>query len=41
MADALTQNLLPQWRARPKESRGVALTLGFRELGSQLSLHLG
>ncbi|WP_017580176.1 GNAT family N-acetyltransferase [Nocardiopsis valliformis] len=41
VSDALAQNLLPQWRARPKESRGVALTLGFRELGSQLSLHLG
>lgn len=40
VADALVQNLLPQWRARPKESRRVATALGFRELGSQLSLQL-
>lgn len=39
-AHALAQNLLPQWRARPKASRRVSVALGFRELGSQLSLHL-
>lgn len=38
--DALARNLLPQWRARPEESRRVATALGFRDLGSQLSLHL-
>ena len=37
VADALTSGLLPQWRARPLPSRRVALRLGFRELGAQLS----
>jgi GNAT superfamily N-acetyltransferase len=37
---ALTAGLLPQWRARPAESRRVAAALGFRELGAQLSFKL-
>ncbi|MDP9793692.1 RimJ/RimL family protein N-acetyltransferase [Catenuloplanes nepalensis] len=40
VADALRSRLLPQWRARPKASRRVARALGFRELGSQLSVRL-
>lgn len=40
MAHALAAGLLPQWRARPVESRRVALALGFRELGTQLSVGL-
>jgi hypothetical protein len=40
VADALAAGLLPQWRARPAASRRVARALGFRELGSQLSLRL-
>ncbi|WP_426502407.1 GNAT family N-acetyltransferase [Dactylosporangium sp. McL0621] len=40
VADALRSDLLPQWRARPEASRRVARALGFRELGSQLSIHL-
>ncbi|MER7003651.1 GNAT family N-acetyltransferase [Dactylosporangium sp. NPDC000555] len=38
--DALNASLLPQWRARPEASRRVARALGFRELGSQLSVNL-
>ncbi|MEU6250292.1 GNAT family N-acetyltransferase [Glycomyces sp. NPDC047010] len=38
--DALAASLLPQWRARPAASRRVARALGFRELGSQLSVAL-
>ncbi|MEU8900433.1 GNAT family N-acetyltransferase [Nocardia sp. NPDC048505] len=37
---ALTQELTPQWRARSRESRHVARSIGFRELGSQLSVEL-
>jgi GNAT superfamily N-acetyltransferase len=37
---ALDVGLLPQWRARPEASRRVARALGFRELGSQLSIRL-
>jgi GNAT superfamily N-acetyltransferase len=37
---ALANGLLPQWRARPQASRRVALALGFRELGAQLSVRL-
>ncbi|GAA3337592.1 hypothetical protein GCM10020358_14430 [Amorphoplanes nipponensis] len=37
---ALRAGLLPQWRARPAESRRVARALGFRELGTQLSIRL-
>jgi GNAT superfamily N-acetyltransferase len=40
VADALAAGMLPQWRARPAASRRVARALGFRELGSQLSLRL-
>lgn len=39
--DALDAGLLPQWRARPAPSRRVAVALGFRELGVQLSLRVG
>jgi hypothetical protein len=31
---------LPQWRARPPASRRVARSLGFRELGFQVSIRL-
>ncbi|MEU8328608.1 GNAT family N-acetyltransferase [Micromonospora sp. NPDC048839] len=37
---ALEAGLMPQWRARPQASRRVARALGFRELGSQLSVRL-
>jgi GNAT superfamily N-acetyltransferase len=40
VAHALDVGLLPQWRARPEASRRVARALGFRELGSQLSIRL-
>ncbi|MCL8011385.1 GNAT family N-acetyltransferase [Streptomyces sp. AS02] len=40
VAQALADGLLPQWRARLMASRNVARALGFRELGSQLSLRL-
>ncbi|MEU8320757.1 GNAT family N-acetyltransferase [Nonomuraea sp. NPDC048881] len=40
VADALDAGLLPQWRARPEASRRVARALGFRELGSQVSLRV-
>ncbi|MEU6440528.1 GNAT family N-acetyltransferase [Streptomyces sp. NPDC047046] len=40
-AHALAAGLLPQWRARPPASRRVAATLGYLELGTQLSLRLG
>ncbi|GIF00738.1 GNAT family N-acetyltransferase [Paractinoplanes rishiriensis] len=40
VADALAAGLLPQWRARPADSRRVALALGFRELGTQLSIRI-
>ncbi|MEV6557741.1 GNAT family N-acetyltransferase [Nocardia sp. NPDC051756] len=40
VAHALDAGLLPQWRARPPQSRRVALALGFRELGTQLSIRL-
>jgi GNAT superfamily N-acetyltransferase len=38
---ALDRRLLPQWRARPAASRRVAQALGFREVGSQLSITIG
>ncbi len=41
VADALGNGLLPQWRARPEASLRVARALGFRELGTQLSVRLG
>lgn len=40
VAHALGAGLLPQWRARPVDSRRVAVALGFRELGAQLSFKL-
>ncbi len=40
VAHALDAGLLPQWRARPRPSKRVALALGFRELGSQLSVRI-
>jgi predicted GNAT family acetyltransferase len=40
VADALASQLLPQWRARPEPSRQLARTLGFRELGVQLSIRV-
>ena len=38
--DAFEHGLVAQWRARPAASRRVAAALGFRELGSQLSVRL-
>ncbi len=38
---AMSQGLLPQWRARPSASQHVARSLGLVHLGSQLSLRLG
>jgi len=35
---AITENLLPQWRARPPASQALARSLGLIELGAQLSL---
>jgi hypothetical protein len=40
VADALSNGLFPQWRARPLASRRVARALGFHELGSQLSFEV-
>lgn len=40
VAHALTAGLLPQWRAWVPASRRVAVALGFRELGAQLSVEL-
>jgi hypothetical protein len=40
VSHALGQNNLPQWRARPEASRRIARRLGFRELGSQVSIRL-
>jgi hypothetical protein len=40
VAHALAGGLLPQWRARVPASRRVALALGLRELGAQLSVEL-
>ncbi|MET7303466.1 GNAT family N-acetyltransferase [Embleya sp. NPDC005575] len=41
VAHALGAGLLPQWRARPEPSKRVALALGFRDVGSQVSIRLG
>ena len=38
---ALAEGLLPQWRARVPASRRVARALGFREIGTQISVELG
>lgn len=40
VAHAIGQGRLPQWRARPEASRRVARALGFREVGSQVSIRL-
>jgi RimJ/RimL family protein N-acetyltransferase len=40
VARAIEEGRLPQWRARPQESRRIARALGFRELGSQVSIRL-
>jgi len=40
VAHALSQDKLPQWRARPQGSRRIAGRLGFRELGAQVSIRL-
>ncbi|WP_439680529.1 GNAT family N-acetyltransferase [Embleya sp. MST-111070] len=40
-AHALEAGLVPQWRARPLSSRRVAVGLGYRELGAQVSIRLG
>ena len=40
VAHAIAEGKLPQWRARPEASRRVARTLGFRELGAQVSVRL-
>jgi RimJ/RimL family protein N-acetyltransferase len=40
VAHAIAEGRLPQWRARPAASRHVARTLGFRELGAQVSVRL-
>lgn len=40
VSHALDAGLLPQWRARPHASRRVAATLGFQELGAQLSVRM-
>jgi GNAT superfamily N-acetyltransferase len=40
VAHALGRGLLPQWRAVPEPSRRVAASLGFRELGWQVSILL-
>jgi RimJ/RimL family protein N-acetyltransferase len=37
---ALSEGMLPQWRARVEPSKRVARALGFRELGSQLSIYV-
>jgi RimJ/RimL family protein N-acetyltransferase len=39
-AHALEAHLLPQWRARPEPSRRIANSLGFQELGAQISIRL-
>jgi GNAT superfamily N-acetyltransferase len=40
VAHAIAEGKLPQWRARHEASRRVARALGFRELGSQVSIRL-
>ncbi|MGW1060371.1 GNAT family N-acetyltransferase [Micromonospora rubida] len=40
VAEALQNQLLPQWRARPEPSRRLARRLGFRELGDQVSIRI-
>jgi GNAT superfamily N-acetyltransferase len=40
LTHAIADGDLPQWRARPQPSRRVARALGFRELGSQVSIRV-
>lgn len=40
VADALSNGLLPQWRARPAESKALAQSIGFEEVGWQMSLRI-
>jgi hypothetical protein len=40
VAAAIGEGKLPQWRARADSSRRIARSLGFRELGCQVSLRL-
>jgi len=40
LTHAIAHGELPQWRARPQTSRRVARALGFRELGSQVSIRV-
>jgi GNAT superfamily N-acetyltransferase len=40
VAAALRDRKLPQWRARPEQSRRVARALGFREVGAQISVRV-
>lgn len=40
VARTIEEDKLPQWRARPWASRRVAMALGFRELGSQVSIRV-
>jgi GNAT acetyltransferase-like protein len=40
LTHAIARGELPQWRARPQTSRRVARALGFRELGSQVSIRV-
>ena len=40
VAAAIAEGLLPQWRARPIESRRLALALGLDVVGAQLSVQL-
>jgi len=40
VSHALAESKLPQWRAGPLASRRVAAVLGFREIGSQVSIRL-
>jgi hypothetical protein len=41
VAEALAEGLLPQWRARLAASKAVASSLGFIDLGAQVSLRVG
>ena len=41
VALALTENLLPQWRARPLSSQRLALALGFVAMGAQFGVEPG
>lgn len=40
VSHVLARGRVPQWRARPRPSRRVARSLGFTELGTQVSIRL-